>query len=163
MFEISKERPQDGPAIEVLLDTTFGAGRLGRPSYALREGIDAIAALCLTARQDSVLLGTIRYWPLVIPGAYSGLLLGPIAVDPAHGKLGIGSELIKQSLAAARILGYDAVAAIGDAGYLGRFGFRPGKQFGLNFTTSLAPDRFHALELVPGVLASAGGTVSKAF
>ncbi len=163
MFEISKEGPQDGPAIESLLDSAFGSGRHARPSYALREGTNAIDALCLTARLDGVLIGTIRYWPLVIPGVRSGLLLGPIAVDPAHGKLGIGGKLIEQSLATARVLGHDAVAAIGDAGYLCRFGFRPADQFGLTFTTYMAPGRFHALELLPGVLAGAGGAVSKAF
>ena len=163
MFEISKEEPQDGPAIESLLDVAFGAERHARPSYVLREGIDAIAALCLTARQDGVLIGTIRYWPLVIPGARSGLLLGPIAVDPSYGKLGIGGKLIEQSLSAARILGHDVVTAIGDADYLGRFGFRPADQFGLIFTTPGAPGRFYALELVPGALAGGGGSVAKAF
>ncbi|MBI06216.1 MAG: GNAT family N-acetyltransferase [Rhodospirillaceae bacterium] len=162
MFEIFKERPQDVPAIESLLDTAFGANRHARASYALRENIEAIPELCLTARRDSVILGTIRYWPLLIPGARSGLLLGPIAVDPAHGKLGIGGKLIEQSLSDASILGHDAVVAIGNADYLSRFGFCPAGQFGLTFTTPLAPGRLHALELFPGALAGAGGRVAKA-
>ncbi len=159
MFEISREGPSDGPAIESLLDAAFSAERHARPSYALRDGIPAIAALCLTARRDGALVGTIRYWPLTIPGAHSGLLLGPIAVDAAQGKLGIGSALIEQSLAAARALGHDAVTAIGDGGYLGRFGFRPAHEFTLHFPAPVPPESFHALELVPGTLS--GGTVAK--
>ncbi len=159
MFEISREGPSDGPAIESLLDAAFGAVRHARPSYALRDGIDRIAELCFTARNGGTLVGTIRYWPLRIPGAHSGLLLGPIAVDAAHGKAGIGGKLIEQSLVAARALGHDAVAAIGDGGYLGRFGFRPAREFGLAFPTPVPPESFHAIDLLPGTIS--GGTVAK--
>ena len=106
----------DDPAIETLLDAAFGPARHALPSYFLRDGIDPVAELCFVAQQRGVIVGTIRYWPLAIPGARSALLLGPIAVDAAHGDLGIGSRLIKHSLSAARARGHDAVAAIGAAG-----------------------------------------------
>jgi len=161
MFEICKEGSQDGTSIESLLDRAFGTERRDRPSYVLRDGIDAISELCLTAWQDGVLLGTIRYWPIIIPSARSGLLLGPIAVDAAHGKLGIGSKLMEQSLADARRLDHDAVIAIGDGGYLSRFGFCPAHEFGLQFPTPVPPRKFHALELKPGALKGKGGKVAK--
>ena len=151
----------DGPAIEILLDAAFGAARHARPSYSLRDGIAPIAELCFVARQGSVLVGTIRYWPLAIPGAQAALLLGPIAVDAAHSNLGIGSRLIEHSLSAARARGHDAVAAIGAAGYLGRFGFRPALEFALEFPAAVAPDRFHALGLQPDALNGGGGLVVK--
>ncbi len=162
MIEIAPEGPTDGPPIETLLDIAFGTARRTRPSYALRDGVAAAAVLCFVARRSGNLVGTIRFWPLLIPGATSGLLLGPIAVHPDHGKLGIGSRLISSGLDAARAHGHDAVAAIGAAQYLGRFGFRPAQEFALIFPAEIARDRFLALELSPGALAHAGGSVARA-
>lgn len=162
MIEIACEGPTDGPLIETLLDIAFGTERHTRPSYALRDGIAKASALCFIARQNGDLVGTIRFWPLVIPGAAKGLLLGPIAVHPEHGNLGIGSGLISEGLGAARTHGYDAVTAIGAAHYLGRFGFRPAREFALQFSGTIAHDRFLALELEPGVLDQAGGLIAKA-
>ena len=162
MFKISREGPMDGPAIEILLDTAFGAERHARPSYRLRDGIAPVVELCLVARRAAVLVGTIRFWPLTIPGAKSALLLGPIAVHPAHGNLGVGSRLIEQCLSTARAGGHDAVAAVGDERYLRRFGFRPAHEFALEFPAAVAEDRFHALQLRPGGLSGGGGMVARA-
>ncbi len=162
MFEISREGPKDGSAIESLLDTAFGAERLARPSYRLRDGIKALGELCFIARHGATVAGTIRFWPLAIPGARSALLLGPIAVDPAHGNLGIGSGLIEHGLSAARAGGHDAVAAIGDARYLTRFGFHPAHEFALEFPAAVAPESFHAMALQAGALDGGGGMIAKA-
>ncbi len=162
MIEIACEGPADGPSIETLLDIAFGPERHARPSYALRDGIARASELCFAARQDGDLVGTIRFWPLLIPGAKRGLLLGPIAVHPGHGSLGIGSRLIEEGVAAARLHGHDAVAAIGAAHYLGRFGFRPAHEFSLRFPGEIARDRFLALELIPGALGQASGFIAKA-
>ena len=161
MFEIFHEGPLDGPPIELLLDAAFGSERHGRPSYFLRDNIAPAAELCFVARRGAELAGSIRFWPLAIPGVQSALLLGPIAVDAAHGNLGIGSGLIEHGLAAAHTRGHDAVAAIGAAPYLRRFGFLPAYRFALEFPAEVAPDRFHAMELQPGALA-AGGLLAKA-
>ncbi|MDA0228706.1 MAG: N-acetyltransferase [Proteobacteria bacterium] len=162
MFEISFEGPLDGPAIEILLDAAFGPERHARPSYRLRDGIPPVAELCFVARRDADILGTIRFWPLAIPGTQSALLLGPIAVAAAHGNLGLGSRLIEQSLDAARTRGHDAVAAIGEARYLSRFGFRPAREFSLEFPTDVAAERFHALELQPDALRGCSGMLTRA-
>lgn len=162
MIEFTHEGPLDGPFIETLLDIAFGPERHARPSYTLRDGIAREAELCFVARQNGELVGTIRFWPLFIPGARRGLLLGPIAVHPDHGKLGIGSRLIEAGLNAARAHGHDAVAAIGAAHYLSRFGFRPAHEFSLQFPAEIARDRFLALELTPGAFDRAGGLVAKA-
>ncbi len=162
MFEISREGPLDGPAIEILLDAAFGTERYDRPSYRLRDGTPPIADLCFVARRNTDILGTIRFWPLSIPATQSALLLGPIAVDAAHGNLGIGSRLIEQSLDVARTRGHDAVAAIGEARYLSRFGFCPAHEFALEFPAAVAAGRFHALELQPDALQGGGGILAKA-
>ena len=162
MIEVSRQGAQDAPAIETLLDIAFGTERLARPSYRLRDGIDAVAELGFVARRGGILVGTIRFWPLSISGAKSALLLGPIAVHPEHGNLGIGSRLIRRGLSAARARGDSAVAAIGAAQYLGRFGFRPAHEFALEFPAAVARDLFLALELQPGALDAAGGMIGRA-
>jgi len=159
---ISQEGPADGPAIETLLDIAFGPERHARPSYALRDGLAATTELCFVSRLEDVLVGTIRFWPLAIPGTGSALLLGPTAVHPDHGGLGIGSGLILHSLGAARTQGHDAVVAIGDGQYLSRFGFHPAHKFALEFPTPIERGRFLVLELVPGVVDHNGGLVAKA-
>ena len=159
---ISQEGPADGPAIEILLDIAFGPKRHARPSYALRDDLAATTKLCFVSRLEGVLVGTIRFWPLTIPGASPALLLGPIAVHPEHGGLGIGSALIMQGLAAARTHGYDAVIAIGNGQYLSRFGFHPAHKFALEFPAPIARGRFLVLELVPGAVDQNGGLVTKA-
>jgi len=152
----------DGPAIEKLLDIAFGAGRHARPSYALRGGIPAVADLCFVARRGGALAGTIRFWPLMIPGVDSGLLLGPIAVHPDHGGRGVGGRLISRGLSAARARGADAVAAIGAVQYLGRFGFRPAWDYALEFPAEIARDRFLVLALSPDGLKKSRGIVTQA-
>ncbi len=78
MVDIQVEMPGDGPAIEQLLDLSFGPGREHRPSYRLREGVAPDAALGLTARDGSQLVGTIRFWPALIAGRVPVLLLDEI-------------------------------------------------------------------------------------
>ena len=152
----------DGPALETLLAIAFGAERHARPSYALRDGIARAAELCFVARRDEILVGAIRFWPVLIPGAKSALLLGPIAVHSDHGRLGIGSRLIQRGLSAARAGGFDAVAAIGAPQYLRRFGFRPADEFALEFPAEMARDRFLVLEFTPGAVDQQGGIIARA-
>jgi predicted N-acetyltransferase YhbS len=160
MTSIRAERPQDGPLIETLLDLTFGAERHARPSYCLRDGIAPLGGLCFVAETGDRIVGTIRYWPILIGQAESALLLGPIAVDPAHEGRGIGGDLIRTSLAEATEAGHDLVLAVGAPDYLGRFGFVPAGRHGICFPALDDPRRLLALALVPGVLDKAGGALS---
>ncbi len=75
MIQIRPERPQDGPAIEQLLDRAFGANRWTRPSYSLREGVPMVRSLCFVARAGRGVAGAIRFWPVVIGDTTPALLL----------------------------------------------------------------------------------------
>ncbi len=79
MFNLRPERPDDGPAIEALLDTAFGPGRFAKTAYRLREGVAPVDGLSFVAEEDGALIGSIRYWPVSI-GGRPALMLGPIAV-----------------------------------------------------------------------------------
>jgi predicted N-acetyltransferase YhbS len=57
--------------------------------------------------------------------------LGPIAVEAGHRRRGIGSALVRASLATASARGEVAVILLGDPAFYGRFGFEPGAGHGL--------------------------------
>jgi predicted N-acetyltransferase YhbS len=116
----------DPPAIEQLLDRAFGADRHGRTAYRIRDGMRAIPALSFAALNDAALVGTIQCWPVRFAGAdgreVALAMVGPVAVDPARQRDGIGRMLMERSLAAAAISGAArALMLIGDPEYYGRF------------------------------------------
>ena len=161
MIPIRSERPQDGPQIEALLDRAFGTERLARPSYRLREGVPPVPGLCFVAEAEGRIVGTIRHWPVRIGRAQPALLLGPIAVDPAHERRGIGRCLVETGLEAAAAAGHGAVVAVGTPAFLGRFGFAPASRYGITLPGLDEPRRLLALALVPGTLDGAGGAVAR--
>ena len=162
MTSIRTERPQDGPQIETLLDRAFGTDRHTRPSYRLREGIEPVRSLCFVAEAEGRIVGTIRHWPVRIGAEARALLLGPIAVNPAHERQGIGRILVQTGLDAAAAAGHEAVVAIvavGTPAFLGRFGFSAADRFGITLPGLADPRRLLALPLVPGALEGGGGAV----
>ncbi len=161
MISIRVERSQDGPPIETLLDLAFGAARQARPSYRLRDGISPLRFLCFVAEAEHRVVGTIRYWPVRVGPTRPALLLGPIAVNPAHQRHGIGRCLIEISLEEARAAGHAAVCAVGTAAYLGRFGFSPAADQGISLPSLDEPRRLLALALVPGALDDARGAIAR--
>ena len=68
--------------------------------------------------------------------------------------------LIHESLAHARVLGWERALLVGDAPYYRRFGFE--KVEGVEMPPPTNPDRVLALELVPGAWDAVRGKVTKA-
>ena len=124
-MRLDRETEDDGWEVEALLDTAFGTGRKGLPSYRLREGVDPVPGLSLVARDElDVISGTIRFWPIGVGGRrFKALLLGPVAVHPTRQGEGIGAWLIREGLEYARGAGWRHVILIGDLAYYSRFGF----------------------------------------
>ena len=126
----------DPPAIELLLDRAFGADRHGRTAYRVRDGMRAITGLSFAALEDGVLVGTIQCWPVRFAGADGRdvplAMVGPVAVEPARQRDGIGRWLMEHALAAADASGEArALMLIGDPEYYGRwFGFTPERTAG---------------------------------
>jgi predicted N-acetyltransferase YhbS len=134
MFTLHHEASQDSPAIEALLDRVFGTERRAKRSYDYRQGIAPLASLGMVARDAaSAVIGTIRYWPLLVhgdDGDLPALLLGPLAVDPAYQRRGIGEALLLESLARAVSRGHRLVLLVGAPDYYTRYGFRPAAPLG---------------------------------
>ena len=120
---ISEVEPQ---AVEQLLDRAFGKGRHERTAYRIREGMPAIPRLSFAALEMDALVGTIQCWPILFDGDDGRdvplVMVGPVAVEPARQRDGIGRDLMLSALNAAVATG-DAAALmlIGDPEYYGRF------------------------------------------
>jgi predicted N-acetyltransferase YhbS len=120
---IAQVEPQ---AVEQLLDRAFGTDRHSRTAYRIRETVSAIAGLSFAALDDGALVGTIQCWPVLFD-ADDGrdaplVMVGPVAVEPARQRDGIGRELTRYALDTAAASGAgDALMLIGDPEYYGRF------------------------------------------
>ena len=125
VYDLAPERPDDAWEVESLYDLCFAPGREALSSYRLRDGVAPIAALCLTARDASALLGgAIRAWPVAVgPDRAPAALIGPVAVHPTRQGEGLGSAMIRAVQKQAAALGWSRLILVGDAPYYGRFGF----------------------------------------
>src|SRR6516165_1001603 len=157
-FAIRAERASDIAAREALLDAAFGENRHLRTCQRLRDGRAPAEGLALSAVAQGKLVGTVRLWH-VSAGGIPALVLGPLAVDSACRKLGVGAALMDHALAAARARGHRAVLLLGDAPYYARFGFSAEKVRELQLPGTFERERLLALELVPGALGGAWGMI----
>lgn len=114
------EQPADAAAVEALVTAAFGAGRFAKTAERLREGASPVAAF--VAREGDRLIGSVRLWPITV-GDVPALFLGPIAVDAAERRSGVGGELVTACLAFARDAGSSGVLLVGEPPYFSRFGF----------------------------------------
>lgn len=116
----------DANAVERLLDMAFGTDRHGRTAYRLRKGTRVDADLSLAALDsDGRLIGSLQSWPVQLTtpegDAVPLILVGPVAVDPAYQRRGLGREMMTRMLAKADDIGAAPQVLIGDPEYYGRF------------------------------------------
>lgn len=113
-------------AVEALLDRAFGADRRGRTAYQVRGAARAIPALSVAALEQEALIGSIQCWPVLFTPDAGGpmplVMVGPVAVEPARQRDGVGRRLMQAALAAAARAGLDdRLVLIGDPEYYERF------------------------------------------
>ncbi|WP_062227249.1 GNAT family N-acetyltransferase [Aureimonas frigidaquae] len=158
-FDLRAEQLEDVAAREALLDLAMGPGRTRKASEAIRRGRNPAEGLSLVAvDQDGHLVGTVRLWH-VDAGGREALLLGPLAVLPTHAGLGLGSALMRQAIALSAQRHHGAILLVGDAPYYERFGFHAGRTGALAMPGPFEKHRLLALELKPGALDGAQGTI----
>ena len=160
MIRIDREASGEGPAREALLDRCFGRAGWFKTCQRLRRDRLPAEGLSFAAREDGVLIGTVRLWSIDAGSAGPALLLGPIAVEPARQGQGIGGALMGAALEAAKAQGHNAVLLVGDAPYYGRFGFSSEKTGALWLPGPYERHRLLACELKPGALDGARGLIS---
>jgi predicted N-acetyltransferase YhbS len=162
MITIRHERASDIAAREALLDEAFGEMRFRKSSERLREQRLAADGLSLIAAEGQRVIGTARMWNIGVGNRSSAVLLGPVAVACDAQRRGIGAALVKRAIREARKANHAAVVLVGDAEYYGRFGFADAKTGTLSMPGPYEPHRLLALELVPGALDGACGTIAAA-
>lgn len=116
------ELPADAPQVAALIEAAFGPGRLAKTAERLRETSEPACGLVL--RGGGRVVGSVRLWRVRV-GAVPALFLGPIAVDAAARKGGLGGALVEAALACAEGEGVGGVILVGDLPYFTRFGFHP--------------------------------------
>lgn len=158
MVTLTSEDPADLSAIDDLLDLTFGPGRYAKTAYRFREGVSPVRELSLVAREAGGIRGSLRFWPILV-GASRGLLLGPLAVDPALRGQGIGIGLMIMGLARARRAGFPWVMLVGDEPYYARVGFQRTLAGRFIFPGPVDPARLLTRALLPGSLDGLSGAV----
>ena len=137
-------------------------GRSAEADLVAKLRRSARPTISLVADIGAAVVGHIFFSPVRLAGVRSTpcpLGLAPLGVVPAQQRSGVGSSLVRAGLEACRSLGTPFVVVLGHAGYYPRFGFAPGFEFGVRCECPSTPESFMALELVPGALAQASGTV----
>ena len=166
-FHILPERAGDGPAIEPLLDRTFGAERREKTVYRLREGVAPVPELCFVATDDAGdMRASLRFWPIRVEGLPAepdggpeAILLGPLAVEPRMQGRGMGRALVRHGLDVARRMNVALCVVVGEPEYYQPYGFEPATPHGLILPGPVEPRRFQVLELIPGALERARGAI----
>jgi predicted N-acetyltransferase YhbS len=159
---IRREEPRDAAAADAIVAAAFGPGRYAKSAYRLREGVGPIAALSFVAEEGARIVGTVRYWPVVI-GGEAALMLGPIAIVADRQGQGIALALMQTSLAEAKRLGHRAVILVGDEPYYGRAGFKRIQPAGrITMPGPVDYARLLGLSLADGAVEAMKGEVRKA-
>ncbi len=85
------------------------------------------------------------------------LIFGPLCVAPSWQGCGVGSLLLRETLALAVKSGYEGVIIFGEPDYYPRHGFVACDRFGITTADGKNSDAFMGLELVDGGLSGFGG------
>ena len=156
---ITPETPGDSAEAEALVERAFGPGRYAKAAERLREGNAWLPGLSIVAREAGVLVGTVRMWPVAI-GGLPALLLGPIAVDQAARRRGLGLALVERACAAASEAGHGLVVLAGDLDFFQRSGFQRPEPGTVRLPGPADPRRILVKSLKAGALDGLGGEVA---
>lgn len=151
---MTEETSHDG-VIRLINEEAFGPGRFARAAERVREQGPHDASLSFVAADDGAIVGSVRLTP-VLAGLAFAHLLGPLAVRPSHKNLGIGRELVRLSVAAAR-KSSECVVLVGDPPYYRPLGFEPAPYGTLIFPGPVDPARVLARPSDAGVMARLKG------
>ena len=158
-MRIRAERDGDRAAVRAVNEAAFETSLEADLVEALRDSVQPLVSL--VAEEKGAVVGHILFSPVTLIGRPELRMMGlaPMAVVPERQGEGIGSDLVRAGLEECRVLGARAVMVLGHPEYYPRFGFEPAFRFGLGSEYDVPGEAFMALELEPGALADASGTV----
>ena len=153
---IRPERPEDYEEVERITRDAFWNLHVPGCSehylaHILRGHRDFIPELDLVAERDGQILGNIMYtkaWLVDDSGQQRDILtFGPISVDPAAQRRGIGKRLMAESFRLAAELGYDAVVIFGHPGNYVSSGFKSCQKYHVMLEGGIYPTAMLVREL----------------
>jgi len=158
-MQIRNEDEKERAAVRELNIAAFGTPAKADLVDRLRR--DATPLISLVAVDNEVVVGHIIFSPVLLPGRPDLRIMGlaPMAVAPERQRRGIGAALARAGIKACKKLGFGAIVVLGHPEYYPRFGFLPAVRFGLGCEFEAPEEVFMVLELHPGYLDSAAGTV----
>jgi len=160
MLHVIPQREGDEAAIENLLDDVFGIDRFQKASYFYRKNIKPLRELSWVALEEDRLVGTVRYWPILVgDDNHPSLLLGPIGIAPDRKGQGIGRALVYRSIERAIELEHNLVLLVGDVAYFQRFGFSPATPLGFVMPGEPNPERLQVMALKDDLLGKIKGVI----
>jgi putative acetyltransferase len=160
MLQVRPEAPSDAGTIREVLGAAFARPQEARLVDALRERVRPYVGLVAVA--DGRVIGHVAFSAAILHcyGAEFGIVaLGPMAVQPARQRHGVGSALVREGLAACRRLGQDVVVVVGHPAFYPRFGFVPARPRGLLCELPVPDEVFMVAELTLNALRGRRGVV----
>jgi predicted N-acetyltransferase YhbS len=145
--------------IELINAEAFGPGRHTRAAARIREQGPHDRSLSFVCADKGETIGSVRMTP-VLAGGVKAHMLGPLAVRPSHKCMGIGRELVRIAVEAARRKGSEGVILIGDPPYYCQLGFEKVAYNALNFPGPVDPNRVLIYPLKADVHAGLKGTIA---
>ena len=160
-FIIREERPGDCVAVESLTRLAFW--NLHVPGCSehlvarqLRDSEDFVPALDFVAEVGGRVIGSILFSRSRVAGNrnenFETVTFGPVSVLPEWQNRGVGRALIGRGVARAREMGFSAVIIFGNPAYYRKYGFKSGKEYGIQTAEGKYAAALQVLPLTPGAL-----------
>ena len=156
-YELGEMRPQiapetaaDAAQIHLLTRAAFGQEDEAELIASLRADFDL--PISLVAKMGRAYLGHIALSPMKAP--FKALALAPLSVRAVMRRQGLGADLVRAGLMAAREKGYEGVFVVGEPEFYGRFGFSAEAAAG--FKGAFAGPYLQFLDLTRKGLATSG-------
>lgn len=167
-FRIREERATEAETIRALIAAAFATAPHADGDEAdfverQRASDDYIPDLALVAEDGTAIVGQILLSRLRFGGALlpkRALLLAILSVAPPVQRSGLGTRLVRDALARARVLGFEVAIVLGDPAFYHRFGFRSAADFRIANTNGFPDENVMALAIEPGALVGTSGTVT---